>query len=112
MLMVGADPDDKAQRAMAQTKNNLAPFGPAIGFKIEDGRFWWTGESTLTAGRILSISGDEEQRSAQDEAVDFLRSALAEGEREISDVTREARAVGITDKPLRRARKRLGISLD
>ena len=109
VLMVGADPDDKAQRALVQTKNNLAPFGPAIGFKIEDGCFWWTGESTLTAGRILSISGDEEQRSAQDEAVDFLRSALAEGERQISDVTHEGRAAGITDKPFRRARERLGI---
>lgn len=109
VLLVGQDPDDASRRALVQTKNNLAPHGGAIGYKLEAGAFYWTGESTLTAGRILSLPSDEEERGARVEAVEFLRAALAEGPRPAKDVKGEARQAGIPDITLRRAKDRLGV---
>ncbi len=109
VLLVGKDPDDESKRALVQIKNNLAPHGKPQGYKLEAGAFFWTGESTLTAGRILSLNSDENERSAQDEAVEFLRDALADGERDVAEVTKEARQYGVADKTLRRAREQLGI---
>ena len=64
-----------------------------------------------TADGLLAqpVRGDE--RMAQTEAVEFLRAALAEGERTASDVLREAAALGIAEITLRRARKALGVQV-
>jgi hypothetical protein len=109
VLLVGADPDEPNKRAVVQIKNNLAPSGEAIGYTLEGGQFFWTGESTLTATRILSLASDDVQRSALVDAIDFLRNALAEGAREVEEVSKEARGVGITMTTLRRAREQLGL---
>ena len=109
VLLVGADPDEPARRAVVQTKNNLAPEGPAVGYKLEGGQFWWTGESDLTAGRILASVSDEEQRGAQAEAIEFLRAALTDSARPAKEVKAEAAQVGLTEQNLRTARMRLGI---
>jgi hypothetical protein len=109
VLLVGRDPDDESKRAIVQTKNNLAPHGAGVGYKLEGNQFFWTGESDLTAGRILSIVSNEEERSALSEATDFLRAALVYGEREVDEVKTEARRAGITDATLRRARERLNL---
>ena len=109
VLLVGADPDEPTKRAVVQIKNNLAPFGPALGYKLEDGRFWWTGQSDLTAGRILSAVADEEAQSAQAEAVGFLRQVLADGARLAKEVKAEASQAGLTEQMLRTARRQLGV---
>lgn len=109
VLLVGRDPEDEHKRALVQTKNNLAPCGEAVGYKLEAGHFYWTGESDLTAGRILSVVSNDDERSALTEAVDFLRAALSAGEREVDDVKAEARRAGIAEATLRRARERLSI---
>lgn len=109
VLLVGQDPDDATRRALVQTKNNLAPHGGAIGYKLEGGEFFWTGESTLTAGRILSLPSDEEERGARVEAVEFLRAALSAGPRSSKEIKAEARQAGIPDITLRRAKDRLGV---
>ena len=43
------------------------------------------------------------------EAMEFLRSALASGERPAADVLREADEAGIAEITLRRARKEMGV---
>lgn len=109
VLLVGKDPDDKKLRAVVQTKNNLAPEGGALGYKVEEGRFYWTGESTLTAGRILSAPSDEQGRGEQAEAADYLRQALSEGPRAAKEIKAEANQVGLSEQMLRTARMRLGV---
>ncbi|HYH85832.1 MAG TPA: AAA family ATPase [Pyrinomonadaceae bacterium] len=109
VLLVGQDPDETTKRAIVQIKNNLAPHGEAVGYKLEDGQFFWTGASTLTAGRILSIPSDDEERGALAEATDFLRDALAVGLRRSKEVKAEARQAGISESTLRRAQRALGV---
>jgi len=109
VLLVGRDPDDEMKRAVVQTKNNLAPHGAAIGYTLEGGCFYWTGESDLTAERILAAASDDEERSTITEAVDFLRTALSAGARDSKAVKAEAKDGGISAATLRRAQKRLKV---
>lgn len=109
VLLVGQDPDDASKRALVQTKNNLAPCGDAIGYKIEAGRFYWTGPSTLTAARILSLPSNRGGRVAGTEAIEFLREALSAGPRPSKEVMTEAKKLGITEYKLRKAKEALGI---
>ena len=109
VLLVGCDATDPTNRAVVQTKSNLAPFGRAVGFALGERGFAWTGETTLTADRILAPEQGGEQRSAVDDACDFLRAALADGPRVAGDVEAEARERGIKTPTLRRARERLRV---
>ncbi len=108
VLLVGVEPDEPNKRAIVQIKNNLAPHGPAVGFKLEDGQFYWTGESSLTASRILSVASEDE-RSTVEEAAYFLRHTLEDGPVPTNEIKREARKAGISDATLRRAKDRLGV---
>lgn len=109
VLLVGRDPDDQQKRAVVQTKNNLAPHGEAVGYKLEGNQFFWTGGSDLTAGRILAAASDEGERSAISEAVDFLRLALSSGARDSKAIQDEARQAGISEATLRRAKGQLKV---
>lgn len=109
VLLVGRDPDDEQKRAIVQTKNNLAPHGEAIGYKLEGNQFFWTGISDLTAGRILAAESDEGERSTISEAIAFLRVALSSGGRDSKAIKEEAKEAGISEATLRRAKTRLKI---
>jgi putative DNA primase/helicase len=109
VLLVGADPDDKHKRAVVQIKNNLAAFGEPMGYEIRDDSFYWTGATGLTAERILSNSSEQEEKTALEEAVGYLRESLTEGDRDAKEISSDARALGISLRTLERARRELGI---
>ena len=112
MLLVGCDPDDQAKRAIVQIKNNLEAFGKPLGYEIREGQFWWTGESDLTADKILSLGAKEESAewsNARSDAEDFLREVLADGPRLASDVEEDARKAGLSKATLRRAKDAIGV---
>jgi hypothetical protein len=121
-LLIGQDPDTGA-RAIVQYKNNLAAVDRrAWGFEIEEtevenedgelikvGRVVWTGESSVTVGRMLAQKGDPQKAEEESDAVSFLRVVLQDGEKLASDVKEQAKAFGISEKQLRTARLKLGI---
>jgi hypothetical protein len=109
VLLVGKDPDNESKRALCQIKNNLAALGEPQSYTIEGGKFYWTGASDLTAGRILSFASDDDERNAQAEAVEFLRAALKDGARPAKEIYGESKHQGLTEQNLRTARKRLGV---
>lgn len=128
VLLLDRDPDDPdgeegSQRVLAHIKCNVAPLAPSLVYavrpivlpatesepEVETSRLELIGESPHN-GRALLAVASEEERSALDEAVDFLREELADGQRRpAGDLFKEARKVGISDRTLQRARKRLGI---
>lgn len=67
-----------------------------------------TGSAREILGQAEAID-DPEERSAWEEARDWLLDELAEGSRKASEMQRAAKAAGITEKSLRTARERLGI---
>ncbi|MBN2186015.1 MAG: AAA family ATPase [Dehalococcoidia bacterium] len=109
VLMAGCDPDNSQKRGIVQIKSNLAPTGPAIGYKLTDGGFYWTGESDLTWQKILSAE-DTDNKSSLDEAVDFLRDELADGPIEAKQVFSDAKSLGIYERTLNRAKSKLRIT--
>lgn len=114
VLLVGKNPDDERERAVVQTKNNLAPFGDSIGYTIvgdsSGAEFRWTGVSSLTAAKILAAVTDEDTRLEQSDAVVFLREALRDGPQIAGEVISQAGHHGISFKQLRRARNLLGVT--
>lgn len=108
VLLAGCDPDDEQKRGFVHIKSNLAQTGKAIGFEVREGRFYWTGESSLTAGQILS-SVDTEHTSALSEAMEFLRTELSGGPVPASQIFKDGRGLELSEKTIKRAKRNLGI---
>jgi hypothetical protein len=110
VLLAGCDAENLQKRGIVQIKSNLAQTGPAIGYELRDDRFYWTGESDLTAARILAIGDSGEGKSAIDEAADFLKDELADGPVEAKQVFSDAKSLGIYERTLNRAKSKLRIT--
>lgn len=109
VLLVGKDPNDERQRAIVQTKNNLAPRAEkAVGYEIVGSEFFWK-ESTLTAQTMLSPVKNDDERGERSEAVAFLEQTLENGKCEAEAVKRQASKLGISEQMLRTARNKLKI---
>lgn len=97
------------ERAVAHIKNSLCETGATLGFRVQAGRFLWTGEADVDAGDLLRGDDAAEDKTALDEAVDFLTAALAVGRMSTKELQKEAGAAGIAKRTLWRAKARLGI---
>ncbi|MGI8937812.1 MAG: AAA family ATPase [Iamia sp.] len=119
-LVAAVDPDDEngVRRVLAQTKSNLGPPPPALGYQLSAdddrgcARVEWLGVTAHTADGLVAAPQTAEERSALDEATDWLRSMLADEPRLRSELARRARAEGISDVTLRRAREHLGVVVE
>ncbi|MGI9048030.1 MAG: AAA family ATPase [Rubrobacteraceae bacterium] len=116
-LLVAKDPQDDSRRVLAPQKSNLSEPAPSLVFTLEAAdngavRVSWRGESTLNASKLLSAPADEEGRSAQAEARDFLTDLLEAGPVPSDEVQKEARAAGIAESTLRRAKSSLGVKAE
>jgi hypothetical protein len=127
VLLLDRDPDDPDgeegnQRVLAHIKCNVAPYAPSLLYKVapillpaEDGqpevetsRLELLGESPHN-GRALLTTATEEERSALDDAKEFLLVELGDGARHpAEDVFKSARRIGIRDRTLQRARDAIG----
>lgn len=103
VLMVGEDPQNEHRRIMAHCKSSLAAKGVSIAFELSNEGFQWSGTSTLTAEDLLAAPRDDEEKSAMDEATEFLREALADGERPAVEILTEAKKSGLSERTLYRA---------
>ena len=125
VLHLMADPDDDTERRrlLLSGKNNLAERPAGLAFDIgpgeavdEDGQprpciRWHDGTVDITADDAVNrdSSGGDDKASARDRAADWLRQALAAGERESKHLIEEAKEVaGIAEKTLRRAKDDIG----
>ena len=114
-FIVVKDPDNPQRRLFMPAKNNLAKENNGLAYFIveaENGApviAWEPNPITITADEALAIPKPNEERTATDEAADFLRNLLSAGPMQVSEIEKEARQAGINNKPLRSARNRLGI---
>ena len=110
VLLAGADPQDQNKRALLQIKNNLAPFGDAIGYEIRKGGvFAWTGRSDLTADQILASDQNSKKAFPVENAGDFLRVELSTGPKSARDIMSGAKNAGFSERTIWRARATLGV---
>lgn len=117
--LVAKDPEDETRRLLLPMKNNLAEDRGGLAFWVK-GRdlgggvvtscVEWDAEPvTVTADEAMAPAGDPEERTATEDAMDWLRDLLANRGEEAAVVQKEARQAGISDKALRRAREKLRI---
>jgi hypothetical protein len=94
---------------MAQIKNSFAPLGKSVGYSIDAEGFTWTGEVDLTAADLLQGEASPEEQGANDDAMEWLREALADGPQEAGPLQqRFERETGHNRRTLQRAFKSLG----
>jgi hypothetical protein len=112
-FVVGSSPDAPAFSALVQTKSNLGPLAPSLGFLLApesdlSHAFNWTGPSALTSGDLQTdrpIGAGLPQRKL---AAEWLRQQLAKGSRTQRDIECAAQRDGISVITLRRARLDIG----
>lgn len=112
--VVGKDPEDPdgGRRIMAPVKMNLSAMPTSLRYGFSpDGAFSWYGETALQADDILQGSSPQE-RSAVDEAIDFINDLLAEGPMLSKQILEAAREHDIAEKTLRRAAKQMGVVVE
>lgn len=121
------DPDDQNRRLLLHLKNNLAPKTQGLAFRLgaqmvgiderTDKEIWashilWEDkpvETTADQAAAVSAPGARQAGSAREEAADFLRQILRDGPIPAPHIWDAARANGIADRTLKRAKDDLGI---
>ena len=111
VLLVGSDPEDAESRVVVHLKSNLARVGRSLAYTIRQGVFAWSGWSQLTAWDLLQDDRTAEERTAIGEAKDFLVELLADGPQASKDVLQGAKAAGVSEKTLRRAKSQLKVKV-
>lgn len=130
VLLLDRDPDDPdgaegQRRVLAHVKANDGPLMPSLLFEIEPillpatatepdvetSRMELLGESPHSGRALLAAGAEsEEERTALDEAIDFLLVELGDEQRRLaSELVKGAMAIGIAKTTLHRARKQLGV---
>jgi putative DNA primase/helicase len=122
--MVTPDADDKSRRLFLPVKNNLAPLGNGLAFRLEQRIVgpadkcivasavgWETSPVTVSADEALRAADDatDTERHAIDEATDFLRDKLSAGPVPVREVEEHGRALGLAKRTLDRARRTLRV---
>jgi len=119
-FMVTRDADDDTRRLFLPVKNNLAPLGKGLAFRLEqrlvaDGIVgssvaWETETVTITADQALQAADDRGGGGgAGADAEEFLREALAGGAVAVIDLKADAKEAGLSWATIRRAKDRLGV---
>jgi hypothetical protein len=114
--LIARDPAEPARCVLAQVKNNLAPPQPSLAYQVhpgEDGlpRLEWQGVVGWTADALLAgVSRPAPVRPYQ-RAAEFLKAFLEAGPRTSRDIWSAAQERDLTERTLRRVKRRLRIGV-
>lgn len=113
-LLIACDPDDENRRVLASTKSNLGAPPVSLSFRLEadesgPAHVVWGGVCNHNANRLLEAPATDEERTAVDDAKDFLQAVLADGPKPSGEVYSEANGAGISKRTLERAKNALGV---
>lgn len=107
--VVSKDENDHARRLLTPAKCNLATNASGLAFRIIDGQVWFDeGSVSMSADEALKESNDDD-RTALEEATDWLKQALSDGEMKASNIYQLAAENEIAKRTLQRAVKVLAI---
>jgi RecA-family ATPase len=116
VFLVQPDEEDqsKTRRYFAPLKANLAKNPTTLAFNVEGPIGhpvvkWESEPVEITPDAILADAETKDRMTALDEAIEFLREILKNGRVHSEEIKKEAEKTGISQKTLRRAKKRLKI---
>jgi hypothetical protein len=117
--IVAKDQDQPERRLFLPIKNNVARDQTGLAFTvqshknpdgIETSRVVWEGQPvTTTADEVMAPQGDPEERSAVEDAKEFLTSLLEAGPLSAKQVRADAEGMGHSWAAVRRAKHALGV---
>ena len=111
-FLAGRSPHDPDLHVLACTKNNLAAPPPSLGYRIAQTNgqpvIVWQGPVETTADDLV-LGPTRVHGKALPAAVAFLAQQLHDGPRPSEELRSSARAAGIADRTLDRAKAQLGV---
>jgi putative DNA primase/helicase len=113
--IVTKDQNDPERRLVMPIKNNLAKDSTGLAYSVHTADndapviAWETEPVTMTADEALTPSDSDDDKSETDWAVGFLEDELTDGSKTAKEINVAAKAAGIKEKALRRARTKLGV---
>jgi len=113
--VLGTDPEDESRRAVRVAKSAFEAPESGIAFSITNDELYETGLVTnitttdVSAEDLTTAAATQEERGERAEARQFLSEILADGPVESGEVAAAARAAGISERTLKRARGDLGV---
>jgi hypothetical protein len=113
VLVVGEDAERPGRRLLASSKNNLGPEAPVLAFRISNAGLVWDAAPVEGTAETLLASDEPASRSERREleyAATFLRDLLADGPIASKQVMGDAKANGVAQRTLWRAKRELNIS--
>jgi hypothetical protein len=123
-FMITRDPDDETRRLFLPVKNNLAPLGNGLAFRLEErivgpaakgvvasSVSWESSPVTISADEALRATdtGNDLDQGSKEEAKEFLREALSRGPAPATEIKKQAGQLLISVATLRRAKKELDV---
>ena len=108
-MFCGEHPQDADRRVLAQFKKNLSGLPRSLDYILDGGGLTWDASAPDIPYRDLITKPSPEEKSVVDEAEEFLSDYLNRGPAKHTDVVRAARAHGVTQMTLRRAKQRLNV---
>lgn len=113
VLAVGEDPEQPGRRLFVGVKNNLGPKASPLAFRISDAGLTWDSDAPVESDADRLLAGYEPttrtERRALETAAQFLRDALAEAPLPSKQLEADAKANGIAQRTLWRAKDELGV---
>jgi hypothetical protein len=117
IALLAVEEPETDRRLLLSVKNNIGPAAAGIAYRLEQrvvtnnvvgSHVVWDSEPvTMTANEAMRSGGNSESKIA--EAEDLLREELADGPVSADEIIAKAARVEISEKTLRRAKKKLGI---
>ena len=112
-FVVGLDENDPDRRLMIPAKNNLAKDKIGMAFSIisrnDQPVLAWESEPVLMTADEILMQPIGEERSAQDDAIQFLSAELYGGPVGADKLIKSARSAGISETTLRRAKSKMRV---
>lgn len=112
-LLLARHPDDPELRVLAMTKTNLGPPAASLGFRLVSGEngaaLQWTGPVDLTADELCGAQTAQVSRRPRERAAEFLKDALANGPRPVTELEKLAAERGLSWKTVERAKQGCGV---
>lgn len=105
MLLVAEHPNEQGQVVLTHAKSNNEKKGQSLAYAVCEGHFKWIGAVDLNSSDLFG----KEEGTPISEAIEFLKSTLADGGRPQKEIQEEAKEFGINKSTLDRAKKRLKV---
>jgi AAA domain len=109
-FLVGSSPDAPTQTALLHVKSNLGPLAPPLDYRIgDDGKFHWTGLSSLTPQDLFAARPTGAGLPKRKFAAQWLRDHLQAGSQTQGSIEIAAERDGVCITTLRRAKFDIGV---